>query len=96
MNLIQNLHHSDETSGTTVVEHNGKELRVHWTEGHSDAIICEGGIRGAIIGVIRADGETSHDDWEALKPILEEPGAKARPMTEEEEQDHDGAIAASV
>ena len=96
MNLIQNLHHSDETSGTTVVEHNGKELRVHWTEGYSDAIICEGGIRGAIIGVIRANGGTSHNDWEALKPILEEPGAKARPMTEEEEQDHDGAIAAKV
>ena len=96
MELIANLHHSDESSGTTVLKHNGQELRVHWTEGHSDAIICEGGLRGAIIGVIRADGETSHDDWEAIKPILEAPGEKARPMTEEEEEDHNGAMASQV
>ena len=88
MKLVENLHHSDQSSGTTIVESEGTQYRVHWTEGYSDATICEGGTGGAVVGVIRADGETSDEAWEAIKPILAEPGIKARPMTEEEEQDH--------
>jgi len=87
MRLIENLHHSDETSGTSVIDDNGTEIRVHWTEGYSDATICQG-YRGAIVGVIRANGETSHADWEPIKAILEAPGEKARAMTPEEEADY--------
>ena len=95
MRMIANLHHSDERSGTTIIDNNGTELRVHWTEGYSDAIICEG-LRGSIIGVIRADGETSNDTWKTIKPILEDPGQNARMMTEEEEADHDAAMAMEI
>jgi hypothetical protein len=90
MILIENLHHSDETSGTTIVEINGAEHRAHWTEGHSDVVICEG-LRGPIVGVLRAD-EASHDDWEALRPLVENPSENARPMTAEEEADWRAAM----
>ena len=90
MKLVENLHHSDESSGTTIVDDNGTEIRAHWTEGFSDVIITEG-MGGPVVGVIRANGETSHNDWEALKPILANPGEKARAMTEKEETDHDRA-----
>jgi hypothetical protein len=93
MKLIENLHHSDECSGTTVIDNNGKELRVHWTEGDSDAIICEG-LGGPIVGVIRANGETRHADWEAIKPILEAPGENARAMNDAENLDHNATRAA--
>jgi hypothetical protein len=87
MKLVENLHHSDESSGTAVILDGCKELRVHWTEGYSDAVICEG-MGGPIAGLIRANGELTHDDWEDLKPILAAPGINARPMTQEEERDH--------
>ena len=91
---IENLHHSDECSGTLVVINDqGQEYRAHWTEGYSNVAICEGGIKGSLVGVIHANGETTHDNWEAFKPLLEEPGVNARPMTIEEEKDHEGAMA---
>lgn len=92
MKLINNLHHSDNSSGTVVVQSNGAEYRAHWTEGHSDVVICEGGLRGGIVGVISADGETQ-EQWEDLKEILAAPGENARAMTEEEEADWQGATA---
>jgi hypothetical protein len=95
MKLISNLHHSDQTSGTTVVEHGGAEYRAHWTEGDSDVIICAG-LRGAICGVIRADGEASHEMWEDIKQYLENPGESARPMTEVEEADWQAAVSSAV
>ena len=95
MKLISNLHHSDETSGTTVIQNNGAEYRAHWTEGHSDVVICDGGLGGGIVGVIRANGETA-DEWEELKAILAAPGESARPMTAAEEADWAGATGAAV
>ena len=92
MKLISNLEHSDSVSGTVIVEISGAEYRAHWTEGHSDVVICEGGIRGGIVGVISADGETQAE-WEDLKEILAAPGENARAMTEEEEADWQGATA---
>jgi len=90
MKLIENLHHSDETSGTTIVEINDVEHRAHWTEGHSYVVICEG-LHGPIVGVLRAE-EASHDDWEALRPLVEDPSENARPMTAEEEADWDDSM----
>ena len=92
MKLINNLHHSDSVSGTVIVQSNGAEYRAHWTEGHSDVVICEGGIRGGIVGVISADGETQAE-WEDLKEILAAPGENARAMTPAEEADWQGATA---
>ena len=93
MKLISNLHHSDNSSGTVIIiQSNGAEYRAHWSEGHSDVVICEGGLRGGIVGVISADGETQAE-WEDLKEILAAPGENARAMTEEEEADWQGAIA---
>jgi hypothetical protein len=97
MKLIENIHHSDECSGTTIVETNsGVQYRAHWTEGYSDVIICEGRLGGPIVGIIHANGETSHEAWEQLKAYLLEPSVSARPMTEEEEKDHEGAIGSQV
>jgi hypothetical protein len=96
MKLISNLHHSDTCSGTVIVDSNGAEYRAHWTEGDSDVVICEGGLRGGIVGVIRADGATSAAEWEDLKEILAAPGENARAMTAEEEADWQGATGAAV
>lgn len=99
MKLISNLHHSDMSSGTVIVELRGAEYRAHWTEGDSNVVICEGGLRGGIVEVldlglrvISADPETQKQ-WEDLREILAAPGENARAMTPAEEADWQGATA---
>jgi hypothetical protein len=96
--LISNLHHSDTVSGTTVIQSNGVEYRAHWTEGDSDVVICEGGLRGGIVGVIRGSqaAEWEDDLTRGLRAILAAPGENARAMTAEEEADWQGATGAAV
>jgi hypothetical protein len=90
MKLIENLHHSDETSGTTIVEINGVEHRAHWTEGGSEVVVTtwqDTPSDWECTGVLRPDGTAHPESLNAIRPFVENPSENARPMTEDEEID---------
>lgn len=92
MELILNLCHSDEVSGTSIFHHNGNELRAHWSEGYSPVIITDKG--GKILGHINEDMQTATDPvfLEMVDPLCElDPKEGQRLMTQEEEQAYEKA-----
>lgn len=82
--MPQTLTHSDECSGTSILDDGTK---VFWSEGYSDTV------------VVYPDGKTERVWWEDRKrhPIVSSPAAMdihedCRQMTPDEEKEHDSHL----
>ena len=88
MEHVITLHHSDECSGTTILR-NGTKL--YWTEGYSPVVIVYPS--GGRIESVDPFG-SRHWVIDALLRLSELGLEPARPMTPQEEAEHDATRAA--
>lgn len=80
---MQVLTHSNESSGTTVLDDGTK---LHWTEGFSDTVIIHPDGRREVVGWMDAEKHPMAD------VIIEPDTSHMRPMTAEEEAEHEQAM----
>ena len=96
MKLVENLHHGNEVSGTTVILHGDKEIRAHWSEDSSDVVICDAS--GNTIATWeyfgdQINGAITDEEWKAIRLILDNDACvNARAMTQDEEESFNSAM----